>query len=228
MSTMFSTALAQGRSTLTVSESKEIMAQFGLPINKSDFVKSIDEISSVCKNLSFPLVMKIVSPDILHKTDVGGVLLHLNSIQEVINGFSTMTDSIKKKFPSYTINGVLLEEEIPEGVELIAGVVDDPTFGHCLMFGLGGIFVEVFNDITFRMIPVSKSEIEQMIKEIKFSKVLSGVRGKNFNVTKIVDLLVQLSIFTEENSNFISEIDLNPIIVTDRQAVIVDARILLK
>lgn len=228
MSTIFSTALAKGRSNLTVNESKEIMSQFGLPINKSALVKSVDEIPTVCEKLSFPLVMKIVSPDILHKTDVGGVLLHLLSTQEVINSFSSMVDSIKKKFPSYTIDGVLLEEEVPEGIEFIAGIVNDPTFGHCLMFGLGGIFVEVFNDISFRLVPTSKKEIEQMISEIKFSKVLSGVRGKEINKSLIIDLLYQLSTFTEQNSEHISEIDLNPIIVTADMAVIVDARIILK
>lgn len=221
-------SLLQSHRILTVNESKEILSQYGFPFNKSVFVSNEQDISQACQNLSFPLVMKIVSPQIVHKTDVGGVILHLNSVQEVSSAFSSLMTSLHQKFPDYELQGVVLEEEVPEGIELIAGVVNDPSFGHCLMFGLGGIFVELIQDISFRLIPASQQDIESMLDEIKFSKILDGIRGITVNRTQLINVLTKLSAFTFEQQDNIAEIDLNPVIATMNKIVIVDARIVLK
>ena len=228
MSSLLPALLSSGRKILTVSESKEVLTKYGLPFNKSVFVSVADDIPVLCKDLLFPVVMKIVSPQIIHKTDVGGVILHLSSLDEVISAFTNLMASLKVKFPSYDLQGVLIEEEIPEGLELIAGVVNDPTFGHCLMFGIGGIFVEALNDVSFRLIPASRSDIESMVSELRFSKLLSGLRGNSVNLDQLYVILAKLSSFSAEYADQISEIDLNPIIATQNQLVIVDARIILK
>ncbi len=228
MSNLFSNYLENDHFILTVNESKDILSKYGFPVNKSVFISNKDQIQTACENLTFPLVIKIVSPQITHKTDVGGVLLNLTNTQDVISGFISMTTSLKVKFPNYDIQGVLLEEQIPDGIELIAGVVNDPTFGQCLMFGLGGIFVELLKDVSFRLIPATKLEIESMINEIKFAKILNGLRGKKVNKKELIATLLKLSNFIEENSKFISETDLNPIIITDERVVVVDARIILR
>ena len=228
MSNLFSNYLENDHFILTVNESKDILSKYGFPVNKSVFISNKDQIQTACENLTFPLVIKIVSPQITHKTDVGGVLLNLTNTQDVISGFISMTTSLKEKFPNYDIQGVLLEEQIPDGIELIAGVVNDPTFGQCLMFGLGGIFVELLKDVSFRLIPATKLEIESMINEIKFAKILNGLRGKKVNKKELIATLLKLSNFIEENSKFISETDLNPIIITDERVVVVDARIILR
>ena len=228
MSNLFSNYLENDHFILTVNESKDILSKYGFPVNKSVFISNKDQIQTACENLTFPLVIKIVSPQITHKTDVGGVLLNLTNTQDVISGFISMTTSLKEKFPNYDIQGVLLEEQIPDGIELIAGVVNDPTFGQCLMFGLGGIFVELLKDVSFRLIPATKLEIESMISEIKFAKILNGLRGKKVNKKELIATLLKLSNFVDENSKFISETDLNPIIITDERVVVVDARIILR
>ena len=228
MHQIFSSALDQGRLALTVNESKIILGDYGFSVNKSILVGNEQEISAVCERLTFPLAMKIVSPQIIHKTDVGGVILNLTNVQEVSSNFTTLIKSMKARFPDYTINGVLLEEQIPQGIEFIAGVVNDEVFGQCLMFGLGGIFVELVKDISFRLIPASEKEIDSMVKEIKFSKVLDGVRGTKLSKDQLLATLSKLSQFVVEHVNVISEIDLNPIIVTNDRVVIVDARIILK
>jgi hypothetical protein len=228
MNSIISSALNEGRFVLNVEESKQILIENDFPVSKSVFVTDKKQITDYCTNLSFPLVMKIVSPDIIHKTDVGGVVLNLSSLDEVIKKYEFLLDSITSKFPNYTIKGVILEEQVQNGIELIGGVVNDATFGHCLMFGLGGIFVEVLKDTSFRLIPCTKSDIESMISEIKFSKILEGVRGKSVNNSKLINVLFKLSSLIDEHANLFSEVDLNPIIAYGENIIITDARIILK
>ena len=228
MQNLMDNILKTGRVILTVDESKEVLFQNGFPVNKSVLITHSNQIPEVCKSLHFPLVMKIVSPQITHKTDVGGVILNLQSIEQVISNYNSLISSLKLRFPSYDITGVVLEEQIPNGLEFIAGVVNDKVFGHCLMFGIGGIFVELVNDISFRLIPASKTDVASMIDEIKFGKVLDGIRGNKFDKDMLHEVLLKLSSFVYKNRKIISEIDLNPIIVTNDYALIVDARIILK
>ena len=228
MHSIFSSALQQGRSALTVNESKEVLTEYGFSVNKSLMVTDEHDIPAICQDLTFPVAMKIVSPQIIHKTDVGGVILNLQNVEEVTTNFVALIRSIKAKFPDYTINGVLLEEQVPQGLELIAGVVNDKVFGQCLMFGLGGIFVELVKDTSFRLIPASTQDIDSMIHEIKFSKILDGVRGTKVDKQQLISTLTKLSQFVADQPDVISEIDLNPIIVTTDRVVIVDARIILK
>ena len=228
MNSLFSSVLKEGRVALTVNESKRILADYGFSINKSLLLSSEQDIPSVCDQLIFPVAMKIVSPQIIHKTDVGGVVLNLNSVQDVTTKFLAMTSSIRSRFPDYTIDGVLLEEQVPQGFEFIAGVVNDKVFGQCLMFGLGGIFVELVKDTSFRLIPASLADISNMVQEIKFSNILNGVRGMKVDKDQLIATLFKLSQFVSDNTDVISEIDLNPIIATNDRIVIVDARIILK
>lgn len=228
MDSIFSSALQQGRSALTVNESKVILADYGFSVNKSLLVSSEQDIPAICQQLTFPVAMKIVSPQIIHKTDVGGVILNLQNVEEVTTNFVALTHSIKAKFPDYTIDGVLLEEQVPQGIEFIAGVVNDKIFGQCLMFGLGGIFVELVKDTSFRLIPASEQDIDSMIHEIKFAKILEGVRGTRVPTGQLITTLAKLSQFVSDHKDVISEIDLNPIIATSDRIIIVDARIILK
>ena len=180
MLSLMDNILKTGRTVLTVDESKELLFQYGFPVNKSVLITSSDQIEQASKPLHYPLVMKIVSPQIIHKTDVGGVILNLQTLNQVISSFNSITSSLKEKFPNYEITGVVLEEQVPDGLEFIAGAVNDKIFGHCLMLGLGGIFVELVNDISFRLIPASKTDVVSMTDEIKFGKILDGIRGKTF------------------------------------------------
>ena len=228
MNQLFSSALQQGRVALTVNESKQVLSDYGFAVNKSFMLSSEQDVQAVCDQLTFPVAMKIVSPQIIHKTDVGGVILNLSNVQEVTTNFNSLTRSIQAKFPEYTIEGVLLEEQIPQGIEFIAGVINDKVFGQCLMFGLGGIFVELVKDTSFRLIPASEQDIRGMIQEIKFAKILDGVRGTKVDKDQLVATLSKLSQFVSDHADVISEIDLNPIIATNDRVVIVDARIILK
>ena len=220
-------ALKEKKHSLTVFESKQLLKDYSLPINMSFFASSVQEIELYSQQLDFPLVMKIVSPQILHKSDVGGVILDLNSVEDTLTAYKQMIASIKENVPQAEIKGVILEEQIEKGLEFIAGTIIDPQFGLCLMFGLGGIFVELVKDVSFRLIPATKDEINSMFDELKFSEIFQGIRGyPRVNLENLTEVLVKLASFAENYKNEISEIDLNPIIVNGDKITIPDARIL--
>ena len=168
-------------------------------------------------NLEYPLVAKVVREDILHKSDVGGVILNINRKEELIKAFNTLHN----KFSS----PVLVEEMLSGGVEVIVGVLKDSTFGHAIMFGLGGIFTEVFRDVTFRVIPISRKDAEIMLSEIKGKKILEGYRGIKVSRDNLVDLLLKVSHLVEENPQ-IEGMDLNPVLAREKDCVVLDAKII--
>jgi acetyltransferase len=172
--------------------------------------------------------MKISSPDILHKTDVGGVKLDINSEIAAEDAFTEITTNAKRFMPHAMINGVMLYEMIKGGKEVILGVTYDRTFGHMLMFGLGGIYVEILKDVSFRIAPLTRSEAVSMISEIRTSALLRGARGeKPVDVEAIVDGILKLSSIVTDFP-LIRELDINPLVVLNKGAIAIDARIIFK
>lgn len=214
------------RGWLLEPEAKELCRIYGLSVGEWRVVKDLDGMKCAVEELGFPLVMKIVSPDVLHKSDVGGVILNIDSKEKALNSFLKIKEIAEKG--GYKLDGVLLERMAPQGVETIIGAKRDPQFGPVLMFGLGGIFVEVFKDVSFRVAPIGKNDAMEMVSELKAYPILRGIRGrKPSDINSIVDAIVKVSEMMMELPQ-ISEIDLNPTIAYEVGYKIVDARILLK
>ncbi|MCX8182014.1 MAG: acetate--CoA ligase family protein [Candidatus Methanomethyliaceae archaeon] len=214
------------RGWLLEPEAKDLCRNYGLSVGEWIVVRDLDDLKSAVEELGFPLVMKIVSPDVLHKSDVGGVILNIDSEEKAISSFEKIKEIAKKG--GYRLDGVLVERMAPQGVETIIGAKMDPQFGPVLMFGLGGIFVEVFKDVSFRVAPIIKEEAMEMITELKAYPILKGIRGrKPSDINSLAEALVKISNIMIELPQ-ISEIDLNPTIAYDVGYKIVDARILLK
>jgi len=194
-----------------------------LPIVKAS---SMEEVIEVSNSLGYPVVMKISSPDISHKSDVGGIILDINSEEEVKNAYRDMMDTVKLKVPDARIDGVMLQKMAEPGIEVIIGVKLDPQFGHVIMFGLGGIFVEIYRDVSFRVTPVNSEMARDMILEIKGSPILMGARGRSSaDINAIINVIVKLSEMLEKNPDIV-ELDINPLIVYEKNVVAVDARML--
>jgi len=199
---------------LTEYDSKQEMKNYGLPIPKQKIVNSIDDISSVVSEMEYPLVLKVNSPDILHKTDAGGVKLNINSKDEAIDAYEDILSNCKHYNSNAQIDGVLVQEMVPEGIEIIIGINNDVQFGNMLLVGFGGVFVEVFKDAILYPVPINKYEAMDMLKQLKAYKLLTGYRGeKPYDVDALVDVIVKISNFAYEHKDEIKEMDLNPIFV---------------
>jgi acyl-CoA synthetase (NDP forming) len=173
-------------------------------------------------------VLKISSPDVVHKSDSGGVKLGLANATQVGKAYNEIISSVKKAYPKAQIEGVSVQSMAPPGVEVIVGMSKDPQFGPVLMFGLGGILVEVLKDVSFRIVPVTARDAREMIKEIKGYPLLEGYRGQRpASIPALEKLIVKVSQFIEKNPQ-IKELDLNPIFAYHDKAVAVDARIILE
>ncbi len=226
---IFKKAIIEKRKILTIYESKEILYHYGIPISKHYLLKNLKDINIALKEISFPIALKISSPQIIHKTDIGGIKLNINSKKELIKAYNEIIFNIKEKFPNISIEGILIEEMIKKGLEIIIGGIQDPVFGPCIMFGLGGIFVEVYKDTSFRACPLSLNDALEMIMEIKGFPILKGIRGeKPINIEELCNIIIKLSDLMIKYENIISEFDINPIIASSERIVAVDARFLLK
>ncbi|MHA2031743.1 MAG: acetate--CoA ligase family protein, partial [Candidatus Kariarchaeaceae archaeon] len=224
MHDIIKSAISSHREILTITESKSVFEFYGISINKSIFIKNLTELEEKISNLKYPIVMKIVSPHITHKTDVNGVILNLQSISDIKKAYSDLIDRISDLKPDSVIDGIVIEEQIKDGLELIIGTFDDPVFGQTIMFGLGGILVEVLKDVSFRLLPINKEEAYAMIEDIKSSVIIEGYRGRQgINKEELVDIMIKLSSLIENNP--VKEIDINPLIAFDNKVVAVDARI---
>ena len=224
---IFNTAEAEGRDFLFEHEAKNLCALFGLPVTKITVEETEDDAVEAAKKLGFPVVLKIVSPQVLHKSDAGGVLIDIRDEAGVREGYKTILENVKAYAPDAEITGILVQEMAPWGTEVIVGSTKDPTFGATLMFGLGGIFVEILKDVSFRLAPINRSDAEEMVKEIKAYKILEGVRGKPPSDREaIVEILLKTSEMLVECPE-ISELDMNPVLIYEEGAKIVDARIIL-
>ena len=213
---------------LTEVESKQLLERAGIPVTKTRFAKSKKEAISVSKEMGFPVVLKILSADVPHKSDSGGVKLGLANSAQVGRAYSEIMSSVRQQHPQAVIQGVSVQPMASPGTEVIVGMSKDPQFGPVLMFGLGGVLVEVLKDVSFRIVPVTKRDASEMIREIKGYPVLQGYRGQEaVDVASLEELIVRVSEFIEKNPQ-IKELDLNPIIAYRDRALAVDARIVLE
>ncbi|MEN6482029.1 MAG: acetate--CoA ligase family protein [Anaerolineaceae bacterium] len=224
-------ARIEGRDGLTEIEAKEIFALYGLPVTTTKLAKSEHEAVEMAKEVGFPVVMKIVSPDILHKSDAGGVKVNIKDESAVREAYNTILANAKAYKADANVHGIAIQEMAPWGTEVILGSVNDTTFGPTMMFGLGGIFVEVLKDVTFRVAPVSPSQAMRMIGEIRGAPILAGVRGEAPRDRKVLaDTISKYASMIVDLSDEVSESDANPILVYEdgKGLKVVDARIILK
>jgi acetyltransferase len=220
-----------GRRALTEPEAKSLFACYQLPVTKSSLAKTEDEAVKYAQEIGFPVVLKIVSPDILHKSDAGGVRVNLKDAESVRSAFKTILENAKRYKADADIHGILVCEMAPLGSEVIAGSVADPTFGPTIMFGLGGVFVEVLKDVTFRVAPISLDCATAMQKEIRSYAILEGVRGeKRRDQEALADVLSRMSQLVSDLEDDIAETDANPILLYEegKGCRVVDARVILK
>jgi len=221
--------LRTGRLYVGEAKAKDILRAYDFTVPEGRLVTSVEEATEIAPRLGFPLAMKIVSPDIIHKSDVGGVRLNLNSTQEVADAFELMMLRIRRKLPEALLEGVYLERMAPKGREVILGMTRDPQFGPMLMFGLGGIFVEVMKDVTFHLAPITSAEAMSMLMGTRSYKLLEGVRGQEgVNLGAIAEALQRISQLVTDFPQ-IAELDINPFIVAPlgEESVAADARIQL-
>ncbi len=196
-------------------EAKLLLKDYGIKVPEGVLINDLREIDNL--DLNYPVVAKVASEKILHKSDVGGVILNIKNKEEL----KEKVKILMGKFSS----PVLVEEMLSGGLEVIVGVTKDPTFGHAIMFGLGGIFTEVFKDVTFRVIPISRLDAELMLNEIKGRKILEGYRGVRVSKEAIIELLLKVSKFVEENAD-VEGMDLNPVLARENDCVVLDAKII--
>ena len=210
------------RSYLMEHESKKLLELAGLVSTGSDIAATEAEAVALAEKIGFPVVLKVASVDVIHKSDEAGVHLNLTSEDQVIKAFREITNTFKSK----KITGISVQKMAKKGVEAIVGVTVDPSFGHVIMFGLGGIFVEVLKDITFRVLPVSEDDVRLMIKEIKGSKLLEGYRGMSVDIDALVNTIMAVSTLIEIIPE-IKELDINPLMLYQDGNIVIDARIFL-
>lgn len=211
---------------LTENDTKKLLAGYGIPVTKGSIAATADEALAIALNIGFPVAMKISSPDIPHKSDVGGVVLNVGR-DDVRTKYNELVSRIKKTVPQARIEGVLVQQMAPSGHEVIIGLKKDAQFGHALMFGLGGIFVEVYRDVSFRIAPIDRNEALRMISEIKGYPILKGFRGKKqADIGAIADVLVSVSEMAGKEN--IIELDINPLVAFENGVIAVDARAMIE
>ena len=213
---------------LSDAETRTMMKKYGIPFVKQVLAKNEEQAVKQAKKLGFPVVLKISSSDILHKTDVGGVVLDIGNVEELRDAYKKMTRNVKKKRPKAKVDGVLVQEMVPaDSREMIVGARRDPQFGAVVMFGLGGIWVEALKDVSFRLAPIDRNDAKRMIESIRGHIILKGFRGqKPVNFKLLEDCLLSVSKLIDKN-NRIQELDINPLFISHKKAIAVDARIVV-
>ena len=225
---MLAQARKEKRTQLTEIESKRFLKEAGIPVVEAKLARTKKEAVSLSKEMGFPVVLKVISPDVIHKSDSGGVKLGLNNITQVGSAYSEIVSAVKQHHPKAKIQGISVQKMARAGVEIIIGMTKDAQFGPVLMFGLGGVLVEVLKDVSFRIVPLTKRDAREMIKEIKGYPILEGYRGQEAaDVPFLEELIVKVSDFVDKNPE-IKELDLNPVFAYKDGAVAVDARIILE
>ena len=218
----------EGKRILTEYESKKFLKQAGIPVIETRLARTLKEAVLLSQKMGFPVALKIASPEIVHKSDSGGVRLSLNNTSEVRAAYREIMDGVQKKNPSASIQGVSVQKMAKPGTEVIVGTSKDPQFGPVIMFGLGGIFVEVLKDVSFRIIPLGQKDALEMIEEIKGYPLLQGYRGKeSVDIPALTEIILKISRVMEEHPE-IKELEINPIIAYKKGALAVDARIILE
>ncbi|GAA3714812.1 acetate--CoA ligase family protein [Streptomyces tremellae] len=220
-------ALAEGRTALTAPEGKAVADAYGIPTPAEALAECSDDAVRLADRIGFPVALKIVSPDILHKTDAGGVRVGLSSAAEVRGAFTSIVSNAKAYAPDARILGVQVQQMVPEGTEVLVGTVTDPTFGKIVAFGLGGVLVEVLRDVTFRLAPASEEDALSMLDGIRAAEVLRGVRGgAAVDRAALAGLIVRVSRLAADFPE-IAEVDLNPVFATDSGVMAADVRVIL-
>ena len=207
------------KGALAENEVKDILKKYNIETTKYQVVNNLKDLDTL--NLSFPVALKGCSREILHKTDINGVKLDIKNKNELIQTFK----EFRKKFPNEKF---LVDQMVDKGVEIIIGLIQDPTFGLSIMCGIGGIFTELYEDVSFRIIPIDNYDAKQMIEEIKGKKLLEGFRNIKANKNLVEDLLIKVSQIGEELENYIDQMDLNPVFVYKNDICVVDAKLILK
>ena len=211
--------LLEKKGPLAENEVKDLLKAYGIRTTKYKLVNKLEDLENL--GLKFPVALKVCSSKILHKTDVGGIKLDIKDMNELKKVFK----EFRKKFPK---ENLLVDQMEEKGVEIIIGLVQDPTFGLSIMFGIGGIFTELYKDVTFRIVPVEKYDAEQMIEEIEGKKLLEGFRNIPANKQLVIDLLMKVSKIGEGLVDHIDQMDLNPVFVYGDDICVVDAKLILK
>ncbi len=227
---LFSAVRADGRTTIGDTEAQTILKAYGITTPKSDVGATPDEAVRLCREIGYPVVMKIASPDILHKSDVGGIIVGVRCDEQAREAFDTLVARAKEHMPNATIWGAQVQEMVQDAREIIIGMNRDPQFGPLVMFGLGGIYVEVLKDVTFRVAPMSASQADKMIEAIRSYPLLKGVRGQApADLDAIADTILRVAQLVTDFPE-IAELDINPLLVRAQGegAVAVDMRLILK
>lgn len=228
VSQIFDYAIKDGRKSLLETEAKTVCIEYGIPVTKFELAQNETEAIRFADKIGYPVVLKIVSPDVIHKSDVGGVILDLKDASSVRNAYNQIVNNVEKHDARARISGILIQEMAPSSTEVIVGALKDPQFGPAIMFGLGGIFVEVLKDVTFRIAPITEDEACEMISEVKAFPLLKGYRNMPpADLEAIAEILLKTSELVTDHPE-IKELDLNPIMVYKKGAKTVDARIILE
>jgi acyl-CoA synthetase (NDP forming) len=209
----------KGRKNLSEDEVKSVLMDYGIPTTKFHIIRPDQVFSN--NSIDYPVAMKVSSPEILHKTDVGGVVLNIRDNEEAKSAFS----DLRNQFPNEKI---LIENMEEGGLELIMGIIRDDSFGLSIMVGLGGIFAEAIKDVSFRVIPITKYDAEVMLDDLKAAIVLDDFRGRKVNKNLAIDILLKLSKLGQDFEEHLAQMDLNPVILRENNAVVVDAKMILR
>ncbi|GAB6146871.1 acetate--CoA ligase family protein [Desulfocicer niacini] len=220
-------ARQEKRTVLTEIEAKEILGEIGINCTETKLAATKEEAVALSEKIGYPIVLKISSVDITHKSDAGGVKVNLKSQEEMEKAYDEIMASCRAACPDANIEGVAVQGMAKIGTEIIMGMIKDPSFGPVVMFGLGGVLVEILKDVSFRIVPIEKNDAVEMINEIQGKKMLEGYRGQDpADLPYLQDMLVKLSDFVDKTPG-IEEIDMNPVFAYKEGAAVVDARIIL-
>ncbi len=220
--------LASGRKVALPDEALDIVNLYGVDVPDHVLAKTPGEAVKISAEIGFPLVMKIASSEAIHKSEKGGVVLDIQCVQEVEENYSKIMGNLKRDMPDAQIPGILLQKQIPEATHLIVGGLRDEQFGPVVMFGMGGVMVELFKDVSFRIAPVTEVEALEMIKEIKAYPAISGYRGsKVLDIKQVVKTILIISELIS-NISIMKEVELNPLLVYEKNVMAVDAKVILR
>jgi len=225
---IFEGARSEGRGFLFEHEAKNLCAIYGIPVTRFIVAETEEGAVEAAREIGFPIVLKIVSPQVLHKSDAGGVIVNIRDEEGIRAGYNEILESVKAKVPDAVIKGIFVQEMAPDSTEVIVGSTKDSTFGPVIMFGLGGIFVEILKDVSFRLVPIDRTDAEEMIREIRSYKILEGARGMpKADQDAIVEVLLKTSEMLMDCPE-IKELDMNPVLVYEKGAKAIDARVILE
>ena len=220
-------ALKEGRDQLTTLESIDVLDAYGIRACRYDFAKTIDEAANAANKIGYPVVMKMTSKTTSHKTDVGGVIVNIQSEEQLREEYNALMKRLEDKGLLEGLEGVIVQEMVKGNREMVCGIATDPQYGPMMMFGLGGVFIEVMKDVTFRLAPLTVEDAKDMIREVKSYELLLGARGtKPAQIDQIEETLLRLSQLVND-FKFIDELDINPMLISEKtgEGIAVDGRI---